>query len=153
MPEMYKRPSFLVAKVANPLVNLLIRLGLRPSGAHTLIVTGRKSGKPRPTPVNPLDYDGRRYLVAPRGTTEWVLNLRAAGGARLRGGRKTWEFTATEVPVEDRPQIIRAYLERWGTVTAGQFGVAKDASVEQLRDIAADHPVFEIFEQPGLNAP
>jgi deazaflavin-dependent oxidoreductase (nitroreductase family) len=141
-----------VARVANPVINLLVRLGLKPSGAHTLIVKGRKSGKARTMPVNPLDYEGKRYLVAPRGSTEWARNLRAAGTARLRSGRSTISFEATELPVAARPPIIRAYLDRWANVTARQFGVEKDASLKDLEAIAGDHPVFEIREVFPINA-
>ena len=152
MPALYKKPPFFLARVVNPLLNLLVRLGFKPSGAHTLIVRGRRSGKDRTAPVNPLDFEGKRYLVAPRGTTEWSRNLRVAGGARLRSGRTTVSFEATEVPVADRAPIIRAYLDNWANVTASHFGVQKDASIEELAAIAADHPVFEIHQGAGVNA-
>ena len=67
-------------------------------GSRVLEVHGRKSGEWRRTPVNPLEFDGDRYIVAPRGETQWVRNLRARGEARLRKGRRTEEFTATELP-------------------------------------------------------
>lgn len=152
MTERFKKPPFLVAKLANPLINLLVRLGVKPSGAHTLIVRGRNSGKLRSMPVNPLDHEGKRYLVAPRGSTEWARNLRAAGVGKLRSGRTVQEFSATEVPADERAPLIRAYLDRWANVTASQFGVDKDTPVEDLREIAAFHPVFEIHERTDINA-
>ncbi len=145
MTTRFNKPPFFVARIVNPVMNLLVRMGLKPSGANTLIVKGRTSGKNRSMPVNPLDYEGKRYLVAPRGTTNWVRNLRAAGNASLRGGRKTVRIEATEVPVDQRAPIIRAYLDHWG-ITAREFDVSKDATVADIESIAAYHPVFEIRE-------
>ena len=143
---MYKAPDWFTKNVANPALGLLVKLGMSPAGAHLLAVRGRKSGELRITPVNPLDFEGGRYLVAPRGETQWVRNLRAAGEAELRVGSKRQTVRATEVPTEERPEIIRAYLARWGSMTASQFGVGKDANDEDLKRIAPDHPVFRISE-------
>jgi deazaflavin-dependent oxidoreductase (nitroreductase family) len=77
-------------------------------------VRGRKSGEWRRTPVNPLEYEGERYIVAPRGETQWVRNLRASGEGRLRKGRGIEEFTATELPDDEKVLLLRAYLKKWG---------------------------------------
>ena len=110
-----------------------------------LEVQGRKSGEWRKTPVNPLSFDGGRYLVAPRGTTQWVRNIRVSGGGRLVQGRRVEEFTATEVPVEQRPGVLRAYLVKWKWEVGVFFdGVGPDSTDDELRRIAPDHPVFRI---------
>jgi deazaflavin-dependent oxidoreductase (nitroreductase family) len=110
-----------------------------------LEVPGRKTGEPRRTPVNLLTLDGDRYLVAPRGHTQWVRNLRASGGGRLLLGRRAEEFTATEVPEAERPPILRAYLKRWKAEVGVFFGgVGPDSSDEELQRIAPDHPVFRL---------
>jgi deazaflavin-dependent oxidoreductase (nitroreductase family) len=114
--------------VANP---LLMRLGVVP----TLAVRGRRSGRWRQVPVNVLELDGARYLVAPRGETEWVRNLRAAGGGELRQHGRVERFRALELRDEEKPRIIRAYLERWGAQVRGQFAALPDP---------ADHPVFRV---------
>jgi deazaflavin-dependent oxidoreductase (nitroreductase family) len=124
----YLKPGWLVARVANP---LLMRLGLMP----ILAVRGRTSGRWRTLPVNVLQVDGRRYLVAPRGETEWVRNLRAAGGGELRSRAGVERFRATEVPDDQKPPLIEAYLERWGSQVKDQFATLPDP---------ADHPVFQI---------
>ena len=145
MPDFrYKKPPFFVAKVANPLLGVLVRLGLRPSGAAILTVAGRSSGKPRGVPVNPLEIDGTTYLVAPRGDTHWARNLRAAGKGELSMNRKTVGFTAAEIPVEDRAPFLRAYLDRWAGVTKSQFEVRGNETVEELAAIAPRHPVFRL---------
>jgi deazaflavin-dependent oxidoreductase (nitroreductase family) len=145
---MYHKPSALVKFMNNVLIGSLVRLGLPLAGAHQLTVRGRTSGRPRSVTVNPLDHDGQRYLVAPRGATEWVRNLRAAGEGELRLGRKRQPFTATEVGDETKPPVLRHYLERWGNVTRGEFGVTKDFTDDDLRRIAPDHPVFRIESRP-----
>jgi deazaflavin-dependent oxidoreductase (nitroreductase family) len=111
-----------------------------------LEVRGRKTGQPRRTPINPLTLEGTRYLVAPRGHTQWVRNLRAQGEGRLLVGRRAERFTAVELPNDDdKVPILRAYLERWKWEVGAFFGgVGPDASDEELLRIAPDHPVFRI---------
>jgi len=129
----------------NTIVGRLTKLGISVYGSRVLAVKGRKSGEWRTTPVNPLRVDGVRYLVAPRGNTQWVRNMRAAGGGRLRLGRKTEDFKATEVPLEPRVPILRAYLKKWKWEVGAFFdGVGPDSTDAELLAIAPDHPVFKI---------
>jgi deazaflavin-dependent oxidoreductase (nitroreductase family) len=132
-------------RVFNSVVARLTRMGISIYGSRVLAVRGRKSGEWRTTPVNPLNLDGERYLVAPRGHTQWVRNMRVAGGGELRLGRRTETFTATEVPVEERPRILRAYLKKW-KFEVGMFfqGVGPESPEDKLLAIAPDHPVFRI---------
>jgi deazaflavin-dependent oxidoreductase (nitroreductase family) len=132
-------------RVFNSTVAGLTRMGISVWGSRVLAVRGRKSGEWRTTPVNPLTLDGERYLVAPRGNTQWVRNMRVAGGGELRVGRRAEPFTATEVPVEERPRVLRAYLKRW-KFEVGMFfqGVGPDSPDDTLLAIAPDHPVFRI---------
>ena len=107
------------------------------------MVRGRRSGQWRTTPVNPLDLDGRRYLVAPRGETEWVRNLRAAGTGELRLGGAVERFRATEL-ADAEPPILHAYLDRWRGESGAFFGVSANPSDADLIRIAPNHPVFLI---------
>jgi deazaflavin-dependent oxidoreductase (nitroreductase family) len=86
-------------RIFNTAVGRLTRMGVSVYGSRVLAVRGRKSGEWRTTPVNPLTIDGQRYLVAPRGNTQWVRNMRVAGGGELRLGRRVEKFTAAELPV------------------------------------------------------
>jgi deazaflavin-dependent oxidoreductase (nitroreductase family) len=142
----YQRPGWLVKHVGNPLVAFLSgRLGLNLRGARVLAVRGRRSGEWRTTPVNPLTVEGQRYLVAPRGETEWVRNLRAAGAGELRLGRRVQPFRATEVADAEKPPILRAYLRQWAWETGNFFDVSgADAPDSELARIAPDHPVFRL---------
>lgn len=95
-------------------------------------------------PVNPLHFEGKRYLVAPRGDTHWVRNLRATGEGELRLGRKRETIRASEVPDEEKAPILRAYLDRWAGVTASHFGVSKKPTDEEIARVVPRSPVFRI---------
>lgn len=131
--------------IVNKIVGLLPKLGINAWGARTLAVRGRKSGEWKTVPVNLLPLDGERYLVAPRGHTQWVRNIRVAGGGELRLGRKVEPFTVTELPDDQKLPVLRRYLERWGW-EVGQFfeGITKDSTDEQLTEIAPGFPVFRV---------
>jgi deazaflavin-dependent oxidoreductase (nitroreductase family) len=132
----------------NSLVAALAKVGLSLKGSRVLYVRGRASGEWRTTPVNPLRYEGGSYLVAPRGQTQWVRNLRVAGGGELHIGRRVEKFTATELADADKPQLLRAYLRNW-KMEVGVFfdGIGPDATDEQLLAIAPGYPVFRITQQ------
>jgi deazaflavin-dependent oxidoreductase (nitroreductase family) len=138
----------LSGRLFNGLVARLTRAGISIYGSRVLYVRGRKSGEWRTTPVNPLSYEGHRYLVAPRGHTQWVRNMRAAGGGELHVGRRVEQFTATELPDDQKPPLLRAYLKRWKFEVGVFFeGVGPDAPDEKLLEIAPGYPVFKITEQ------
>jgi len=129
----------------NSTVAALTRHGISVWGSRVLYVRGRTSGEWRSTPVNPLSYNGHRYLVAPRGHTQWVRNLRVAGGGELRVGKRTERFTATELADEQKPEILRAYLKRWKFEVGVFFdGVGPDAPDAKLLEMAPGYPVFQI---------
>jgi deazaflavin-dependent oxidoreductase (nitroreductase family) len=141
----YRRPGWFTTHVFNRIVAGLTRSGVSVMGSRVLEVRGRKSGEPRRTPVNLLAYDGGRYLVAPRGHTQWVRNLRASREGRLWLGRRSEPFAATELADDEKPPLLRAYLKRWKVETGIFFdGVGPDSSDEELRRIAPDHPVFRL---------
>lgn len=142
----YVRPQN-ATSTFNVIVARLTRLGLSVYGSRVLAVKGRKSGEWRTTPVNPLRIDGVRYLVAPRGNTQWVRNLRVVGTGELRIGRRAEPFTATEVADVDKPAILRAYLKKWKFEVGVFFdGVDAKAPESKLREIAPGYPIFRIEE-------
>jgi deazaflavin-dependent oxidoreductase (nitroreductase family) len=145
MAEHYQRPGWFTEHVFNRLVAGLTRLGVSVMGSRVLEIRGRKSGTPRQTPVNLLTVGSARYLVAPRGHTQWVRNLRARGEGRLLLGRRAEPFTATELGDDEKPALLRAYLKRWKWEVGAFFaGVGPDSSDDELRRIAPDHPIFRI---------
>jgi deazaflavin-dependent oxidoreductase (nitroreductase family) len=131
--------------VFNEIVAALTRAGISIWGSRVLGVRGRKSGEMRTTPVNLLTVDGERYLVAPRGVTQWVRNIRVTGEAELRLGRRVEPIRVEELSDDEKPAILRAYLKRWKFEVGVFFdGVDASASDETLRGIAPGYPVFRV---------
>jgi hypothetical protein len=123
-------------------------------GSRVLQVRGRTSGEIRETPVNLLTLDGTRYLVAPRGVAQWVRNIRVSGEGGLRLGRRVERFRAVEIPDEQKMPILRAYLKRWKWEVGTFFeGAGADASDDELRRIAPNHPVFRVEPLPADGPP
>jgi deazaflavin-dependent oxidoreductase (nitroreductase family) len=146
----YVRPGWFTQHVFNPTVALLTRAGISVWGSRELRVRGRTSGEWRTNPVNLLTVAGTRYLVAPRGHTQWVRNLRIAGTGELRVGRHTETFRAAEVPDDEKVPILRAYLKRWKAEVGVFFdGVSAASTDEELARIAPDHPVFRLEVSAG----
>jgi deazaflavin-dependent oxidoreductase (nitroreductase family) len=143
-PSRYVEPSRM-DHLFNRTVGALTKLGISVWGSRVLYVRGRSSGEWRTTPVNLLIVDGTRYLVAPRGITQWVRNLRIAGNGELHVGRRVEKFTATELADAEKPAVLRAYLKRWGWEVGRFFeGLDANASDEQVRAMAPSFPVFRI---------
>lgn len=124
--------------VLNPVVARLTRWGVSVKGTRILEVRGRVTGEPRTTVVNLLEHEGQRYLVAPRGITQWVRNLRAAGTGTLRVGRRVETFTAHELDDHDKTEVLRAYLAEWAW-EVGKF----------VGDLRADSPDADIVAAAG----
>ena len=134
-----------MGRLFNASVAALTRAGISVWGSRVLAVRGRTSGEWRTNPVNPLTHEGSRYLVAPRGHTQWVRNLRVSGGGELRVGRRVEAFTATELADDQKPEILREYLRRWKFEVGVFFdGVNADAPAARLLEIAPGYPVFRI---------
>jgi len=147
MATKFQEPGWFTKNVFNKLVAGSTRLGLSLAGSRVLEVQGRKSGEWRQTPVNPLSFEGKRYLVAPRGNTQWVRNLRVSGAGRLVAGRRSEEFSAVELPDGEKPALLRAYLKKWKWEVGAFFdGVGGDSPEAELQRIASDHPVFRIAD-------
>ena len=143
--DRYREPGWLTRNVFNRIVSGLTRAGVSVWGSRVLEVPGRTTGEPRRTPVNLLELDGARYLVAPRGHTQWVRNMRVSGGGTLLLGRRREPFRATEVDDDAKPAVLRAYLKRWKAEVGVFFdGVGPDSPEADLRRIAPDHPVFRL---------
>jgi deazaflavin-dependent oxidoreductase (nitroreductase family) len=138
----YKKPDWFTTHVMNPLLKGLHHLGISVQGSQTLAVRGRKSGEIRTNPVNPFELDGKTYLLAPRGNTQWVRNVRAAGGGELRRGRKARHFHATEVPDSEKLPLMRLYMDKWSWEVKSFLEIDPDAPDEEIERILPDHPAF-----------
>jgi deazaflavin-dependent oxidoreductase (nitroreductase family) len=140
----YDRPGWVLRKVLTPGLNSLMHLGISAWGSRVLEHHGRRSGKVYRTPVNLLTIGTDEYLVAARGETEWVRNVRAANGQLvLILGRRRQLRTAVEVPAAASTEMLRAYLRRW-KFEVGMFfeDVGPDSTDAEFEAIAERHPVF-----------
>lgn len=127
----------------NSVIGWLARHGFSLAGTAEMSVRGRKSGQMQRVPVNPHTYGGEQYLVSARGHSQWVRNMRAAGGGELRVGRKVREFTVVELSDAEKLPILRTYLKKWGWEVNQYFqGVTAKSSDEEIVAAAPDHPVF-----------
>jgi deazaflavin-dependent oxidoreductase (nitroreductase family) len=130
----------------NRIVAWLVGRGVSVAGARRLSVVGRSSGELRTTVVNLLELDGVRYLVAPRGHTQWVRNLRVAGEGTLTVGRRQEPFVAEELADADKGPVLAAYLDRWAWEVGRFFeNLDKDSEAEVLAAAAPDFPVFRVI--------
>ena len=141
----YQRPDWFTKHVFNRAVALATALGISVWGSRVLRVRGRKSGEWRSSPVNLLTLGTTQYLVAPRGQTQWVRNIRVTGEGELWLGRGKQKFKVTEISDENKVPILRQYLRRWKWEVGVFFGgVGPDSTDAELRRIAPDHPVFRV---------
>ncbi len=139
----YRRPMMLT-RMMNRFVSQVASLGLTPSDTVTMEVKGRRSGVVRSNPVTWVEHEGESYLVAPRGESEWVRNLRAAGGEAVLRHRGRRNVRLEELPAGQRAPIIKAYLQKTARATRHHFGVDPKAELDAFEAIAAGHPVFRI---------
>ncbi len=144
------RPAFNkptpIEQFFNRVFGMLVGWGVGPSYNYLLQVQGRKTGRLYSTPVNLLDKDGKRFLVAPRGETQWVRNARAIGQIWLKRGRVHKQFGLRPLTEAEKPEILEEYLNRYKTVVQRYFPVQAGAPRESFSRIAANYPVFELKE-------
>jgi deazaflavin-dependent oxidoreductase (nitroreductase family) len=134
-----------VEKIFNRSFGFLVGLGLGPSHIYLLQVRGRKSGKLFSTPVDLLDRRGKRYLVAPRGRTQWVRNAEAAGEITLKKGRASQRFHLRPIPEAEKPQILKAYLDTFKREVQRYFTIPAGSPPEAFVELASSYPAFELL--------
>ena len=128
----------------NRFFGFMVGLGLGTKSSYLLQVRGRKSGKLYSTPVYLLEIDGKRFLVAPRGWTQWVRNAEAAGEVTLKKGSFNQRFHLRALPDADKPQYLKMYLDSFKTTVQRYFKVPAGSDTQAFASIAANYPVFEL---------
>ena len=130
----------------NRMFGVLVGLGLGMRHNYLVQVRGRKSGKAYSTPIDLLELRGKRFLVAPRGQTQWVRNAEAAGEVTLKRGSFRQTFQIRPLPDAEKPEILKAYLDSFKTTVQRYFPVAAGSPAEAFGAIAQDYPVFELVD-------
>jgi hypothetical protein len=152
----YLRPGA-VERIFGRVLVSLIWSGVIRGHFYVLEVRGRKSGRAIWLPVDPLDLDGRRYLVCARGNSNWVRNARAAGEIVLVRAMRRRHYAVCELPPGERPPVLKAYLDRYATEVQRFFPIPKGSPVESFNDLAPRYPVFKLQPldkpAPGGGAP
>ena len=128
----------------NNLMGSLVSFGVGPGYMRLLQVKGRKTGRIFSTPVNLIEVNGRRYLVAARGDTAWSRNARVSGEVTLKRGSRAERCAVQLVPDSDRPPVLKAFLDKYASQVQRFFPVSAGAPVESFREMAPGAPVFEL---------
>jgi len=132
-------------KIFNRLFGFLVGLGLGFSYNYLLEVRGRKTGKIYSTPIDLLEMNGKKYLVAPRGRTQWVRNAEAAGEVTLKKGSKRQKFRLRPIPDAEKPPILKAYLDTFKREVQRYFLIPAGSPPESLAAVARNYPAFELL--------
>ena len=140
----FRAPSA-IERVFNRTFGMLVGLGLGFSYNYLLQVRGRKSGKIFSTPIDLLERDGKRFLVAPRGRTQWVRNAEAAGEVTLKKGSKRQQYRLRALSDQEKPDILKAYLDDFKREVQRYFPVSAGSPVEAFRELVQSYPAFELI--------
>jgi len=140
----FRAPSALEA-FFNRAFGFLVGIGVGPSYNFLLEVRGRKSGQIFSTPVNLLEMNGQRFLVAPRGRTQWVRNAEVSGEVTLKRGSSRRQFRLRALTDAEKPPVLKEYLERFKTAVQRYFKVPLGSPAQAFGDVAGNYPVFELM--------
>ena len=143
-PPVFREPSA-GEKIFNRLFGFLVGLGLGFSYNYLLEVRGRKTGKIYSTPIDLLELNGKKFLVAPRGRTQWVRNAEAAGEVTLKKGSRHQKFYLRPIPNTEKPPILKAYLDTFRREVQRYFPIPAGSPVEELAPLAGSYPAFELL--------
>jgi deazaflavin-dependent oxidoreductase (nitroreductase family) len=140
----FRQPSA-TERVFNRIFGFLVGLGLGFSHNYLLQVRGRKSGKIYSTPIDLLERGGKRFLVAPRGRTQWVRNAEAAGEVTLKKGSKRERFRLRALSDAEKPEIVKAYLDQFKREVQRYFPVPAGSPLDAFRELVGSYPAFELI--------
>jgi deazaflavin-dependent oxidoreductase (nitroreductase family) len=143
--DAYRKPSPL-ERFLNRLFGMLVGLGLGMKHNYLVQVRGRRSGKTYSTPIDLLDLGGHRYLVAPRGRTQWVRNAEAASEVTLKKGSFRRSYRLRLLADPEKPEVLKAYLDSFKTTVQRYFPVPAGSPTEAFARLTANYPVLELFE-------
>jgi len=140
----FREPSS-AEKVFNRIFGFLVGIGVGFSYNYLLEVRGRKSGKLYSTPINLLELRGTRYLVAPRGRTQWVRNAEVAGEVTLKKGSKRLKFRLRSLSGAEQSEILKAYLDQFKKEVQRYFPIPAGSPPEAFAELTSSYPAFELL--------
>jgi deazaflavin-dependent oxidoreductase (nitroreductase family) len=149
VPE-FRKPSRAEA-IFNRLFGVLVAFGLAPGYNYLVEVRGRTTGRTYSAPINVVNVGARRFVVAPRGRTQWVRNAEAAGDVVLRRGGTSGRFRLRPVSGDEKLEILKIYLDRYKLAVQRYFPVRAGSNARAFGDVADRYPVFELL--PADEAP
>jgi deazaflavin-dependent oxidoreductase (nitroreductase family) len=148
---MAESPPFLkpspVESLFGRALGALLRLEVGPAHMRVLEVRGRKSGTIYALPVDPLQHDGRLYLVAPRGRTQWVRNVEASAEVTLRRGGAVERYAVRSLADSEKSPILKAYLDGFRREVQRFFPVAPGSPVDAFAPLSSRYPAFELLRR------
>jgi deazaflavin-dependent oxidoreductase (nitroreductase family) len=136
-------------RIFNRIFGFLVGIGLGFSYNYLLQVRGRKSGRLYSTPINLLEIAGKRFLVAPRGQTQWVRNAEAAGEVTLKKGSTRSNFRLRPLQSPEKLEVLKAYLNTFKREVQRYFPVPAGSPVEAFADLSTSYPAFELLPVQG----
>jgi deazaflavin-dependent oxidoreductase (nitroreductase family) len=142
------KPPTAIEAILNRVFGWLVGLGFAPAGFYLLEVRGRKTGRVYSTPVDVVVHRDRRFLVAPRGYTQWVRNAKASGTVTLRRGRVAERYLLREPEGRDKAEVLKAYLDTYKSQVQRFFPVPSSSSIDAFVPIADRYPAFELTAKP-----
>lgn len=139
-------PPTAVEKIFNRVFGFLVGIGVGASHHYLLEVRGRKTGKLYSTPVDLLEMDGRKFLVAPRGQTQWVRNAEAASAITLRKGSSRRQFRLRRLAEEEKLAALKGYLDAFQSEVQRYFPIKAGSPLEAFRIVAENYPAYELLD-------
>ncbi|HKQ61468.1 MAG TPA: nitroreductase/quinone reductase family protein [Candidatus Polarisedimenticolaceae bacterium] len=139
----FREPTTL-ERAFNRIFGVLVGLGLAPRDYYLLQVRGRKTGRVYSNPVSLVPFHGVRFLVAPRGRTQWVRNVEASSEVGFKRGSSTERCRLRPLADADKAPVLHAYVAKYGSVVQRYFPVPAGAPLGAFAEIASRYPVFEI---------
>jgi len=133
-----------IEKLFNRFFGFLVGLGIGPQYNYLLQVRGRKSGRIFSSPVNLIEAGGRKYLVAPRGRTQWVRNIEASGELTLKRGSAIHRYRPQAISDAEKLPLLKLYLDSFPGAVQRYFPIAAGSPPEAFRELAGSYPVFEL---------
>jgi deazaflavin-dependent oxidoreductase (nitroreductase family) len=140
----FRAPSA-VERVFNRAFGFIVGLGLGFSHNYLLQVRGRKTGRIYSTPIDLLEIAEKKFLVAPRGRTQWVRNAEAAGEVTLKKGSTRQIFRLRPIADAEKPEILKAYLDTFKREVQRYFPVVAGSPLQTFAGLAQSYPAFELL--------